>query len=474
MKSMWHYILVLLIIASAGCNKLVDVKGPATSVNKDNVYAKDVTATSVLNGIYTKMAQGAMLDGSSLPTFMTFWPALSADELNLIETAQARQPGIYYRNQLISTTDPTLWKNAYSIIYVANAAIENLQLSNTLTPAVKQKLLGEAYFIRALYHFYLCNLYGDVPLMITTDYKVNSLKPRDAVAVVYKQIAADLIAAQGYLPDHYVADDAKTASVERTVPIKYAATALLARVYLYEKKFADAAAEATNIISQTSLYGLESLDKVFLKNSQEAIFQLQPVSNIDNTEDARFFTVPPTGFNTEHPAYISNFLLNAITANDERKTKWMGKYTDNANNTYYYPAKYKALAGTVVTEYTMVLRLGEQYLIRAEARAMQNDLSGAVSDLNQIRRRAGLADIAGQNQSQLIDAVMQERQIELFCEWGHRWLDLKRTGTVNRVMGTPGGVCAAKGGTWNANWALYPVFEGDLNLNPNLTQNFGY
>jgi hypothetical protein len=144
--------------------------------------------------------------------------------------------------------------------------------------------------------------------------------------------------------------------------------------------------------------------------------------------------------------------------------------------TYYYPFKYKIDSlGAPVSEYEMVLRLGEQYLIRAEAEANGTGGTGAaISDLNVIRNRAGLPNYSGASDpTSVSNAIYHERQVELFTEWGHRWLDLKRTGMVDTVMGT-GGACAAKGGTWNTNWQWYPISLYELQHDPNLQQNSGY
>ena len=162
-----------------------------------------------------------------------------------------------------------------------------------------------------------------------------------------------------------------------------------------------------------------------------------------------------------------------------RFKNWLGIYTaPNTNKQYYFPYKYKSYqSGKPVTEYYMVLRLGEQYLIRAEARAQQGNISGALADLNSIRNRAGLASYTGPtDNTSLLTAILHERQVELFTEWGHRWLDLKRTNTVNSIMGSPGNVCQAKGGTWNSDGhqAVFPIPLSEMNLNHNLTQNSGY
>jgi len=119
----------------------------------------------------------------------------------------------------------------------------------------------------------------------------------------------------------------------------------------------------------------------------------------------------------------------------------------------------------------MVLRLAEQYLIRAEARAQQNNVGGAQSDLNTIRTRAGLPNTTANDKTSLLAAIIHERQVELFSEWGHRWLDLKRSGNLDAMMAV---VAPAKGATWSSNWQWYPIPSYEIVQDPNLVQNPGY
>jgi hypothetical protein len=134
---------------------------------------------------------------------------------------------------------------------------------------------------------------------------------------------------------------------------------------------------------------------------------------------------------------------------------------------YYYPYKYKSLVFGANAEYYTLLRLAEQYLIRAEARAEQGNVSGAQADINVIRNRAGLGNTTAGDQASLLAAVAQERRIELNCEWGHRWLDLKRTGTASAVLG-------AEKTTWTATGILWPIPSSEISANSNLVQNAGY
>jgi hypothetical protein len=140
-----------------------------------------------------------------------------------------------------------------------------------------------------------------------------------------------------------------------------------------------------------------------------------------------------------------------------------------AGTTYYFPYKYKIRTGyTPLNEYYTVLRLAEQYLIRAEARVYINDFAGAKADINTIRTRAGLSNTSASDKASLLLAIEQERRIELFVEWGHRWLDLKRTGRASAIL------APLKGADWQSTDILWPIPQSQINTNPSLIQNPGY
>src|SRR5262249_9182339 len=152
-----------------------------------------------------------------------------------------------------------------------------------------------------------------------------------------------------------------------------------------------------------------SLNNVFLKNSKETIWQIAtplPSSSNLNTVDGYNYILqgaPATGGALSQT--LSTQLLNSFEANDQRKINWVGSKTAGGN-TYYFPYKYKVYTSSTISEYTMVLRLAEQYLIRAEARAQLGNTTGAVADLNVIRRRAGLTDYGGSTtQASLLSAI---------------------------------------------------------------------
>lgn len=115
------------------------------------------------------------------------------------------------------------------------------------------------------------------------------------------------------------------------------------------------------------------------------------------------------------------------------------------------------------------MRASEQYLIRAEAKAHLGDISGAILDLNIIRKRAGVPEEEASLEKQTcLELIYRERQIELFNEWAKRFIDLKRTGKLNTVMTTH------KVSWKNGVSERLPIPFSELIYNPNLIQNEGY
>jgi hypothetical protein len=456
------------------------VDPPITSTNGENVYNENGSAIAALTGIYTNMSKADVNFTNGWLTNVCFVTGLTGDELDLWDKSNTYY-GQYYHNNI--SPQEISWGNVYMMIFIANSAIEQLPNGKLLTPDVRDQLLGEAKFIRALCHFNLVNIYGDVPLAISTDYKVNSLLPRSSKEDVYKQIVEDLLKAKELLKDDFIAGNGVSSTAERIRPSKWAASALLARVYLYLGRYSDAELEATTIINNSTLFELVDLNSVFLMNNKEAIWQLQPVGTVSdktaNTRDGQVFKLLPPWPDFGGPAYLPDNLVNSFEPNDQRKANWTNTIDVNGVS-YYYPYKYKVgLEEELTKEYSTVLRLGEQYLIRAEARIQQGKISEGILDLNIIRRRATdlNADPADQlsqfsinlSKENALLAVENERRHELFTEWGHRWFDLKRTGRIDQVLSP------VKLG-WQSTDQLFPIPDSEIIGNPNFVghQNPGY
>ncbi|MCF6401253.1 RagB/SusD family nutrient uptake outer membrane protein [Chitinophaga filiformis] len=445
-------LLLFFLLLYGSCRKLLDPGEPVDGGTSGTIYQSDTSAAKVLTGLFYNMSNdGAFMGAEGL----SYLCGLSADEFLLQQEDEL--PLMMYRNQLTPDAVP-LWRLLYLYIGQANGAIEGLAASTRLTFAVRQQLAGEAKFVRAFCYFYLVNLFGEVPLVTGTDYKVNATLPRTPVVKVYELIIKDLEDAASLLRTDYVQANILTATSDRLRPNKWAATALLARVHLYRNNWQAAIAAATAVIDNKGVYDTVALSKVFLKNSKEAIWQLQPV-NKTFTDDAMLFI-------EQRPVFAAPSFMQTLEKDDLRQQYWLGSTND------HYPYKYKATdPAKPVTEYLMVLRLAEQYLIRAEARLHSADKDGALKDLMMVRQRAGLPAPKINGTGKLDDAIQHERQVELFSEWGHRWLDLKRTHKVNTVMKD---AAAAKGGDWKNYQQWYPIPQSEILLNPNLTQNEGY
>uniref|UniRef100_UPI0031E05006 RagB/SusD family nutrient uptake outer membrane protein n=1 Tax=Chitinophaga sp. TaxID=1869181 RepID=UPI0031E05006 len=415
-----RYIL-LIAITLTGCTKFVEVAEPIDQIPSDVVFDDDTKAASALRGLYSVMIAALY---SPFGGSLSVCPGLAADELITTSTLVDFTD---FQNNVISTSNGKnnsgLWGNLYTTIYQANAVLKGIENSPNVTPAAKLWIGGEARFCRALYYFYLVNMYGPVPMPLTTDYTTNTYLHRTSIDSVYNLIIADLQNAQANLGDNY------TATGNRLRPNKWAATALLARVYLYRQQWQAAIEQSTAVIN-SGFYALEPLNNVFLNAGRENILQLASAGTNLYTWDAYVFV-------SLKAHLASSSLLNSFEAGDNRKTSWLTKVTIS-NTTYYAPYKYKVSTGTGTsrTENTTLLRLGEQYLIRAEAYANAGNISSARSDLDSIRKRAGLPLMTEDiTQQALLDTILHERRIELFSELGHRWFDVKRSGKADAIFG---------------------------------------
>lgn len=445
---------VVLLLSS--CKKFVDIGGSPKAITTEQSFSDSANANAAIVGLYINIigTGGTLNIGNGAVGIYT---GLMADEYDVPVSNSAGKD--FFAN-LVQPTNPangTLWSNGYKYIYQANACIEGATASTGLTTAMKNKIVGEALFIRAHLHFTLMNMYGRVPLVLVTDFRTTSAQPRTDTAVVYRQIIDDLTRAYQLLQTDPMA-------ITKLRPNKYTVQALLARVYLYRKQWADAEASANIVLNAN--YGLvKNLDSAFLTNNREAIWQIP--ASFAATETPEGNNMIPSSATATINYMVTDPLLNSFEAGDKRKTQWT--QTRTATN-ITYPYKYKLRNPTVAgginpqeahTEY----RLSEQFLIRAEARAWQGKLDDARKDLDTIRTRAGLDKTTATLPGDIITAVLKERRVELFGEWGHRFFDLKRTNTIDAVM------TAVKPTTWRTNAALFPIPYNETLLNPNLEPN---
>lgn len=461
--------LMLLLLILFSCKKIVEIEPPVNSITTEQVFHDSADAAAAILGIYSRIQYE---DGwvSFCNGLESIYTGLSSDELVNYYSDDLWDNLYFNRLNAESSTD-IFWNKPYAYIYQTNACIAGLELTNNLTPSTRDVFIAEAKCLRSLFYFYLVNYFGDIPYVTSSDWRKTAAIQRTSKNEIYGSIIEDLKNAVEVFSTYSILNDQKTRFN------KNSASSLLARSYLYTENWQAAEQRATEVIENSQFILEPNLDDVFSVQSHESILQWHlntSYGNYNCTSEGLFFIpagpVPPA-------MYLSDNLLSAFDSVDQRKSHWIREaFVDPL--TFYYPVKYKVgqenqQPGGNASEYYTVLRLAELYLIRAESRIKLGNLTGAIDDINVIRRRAGLPDLAQMSEEDALHAVLHERQVEFFAEWGHRWFDLKRTGRIDSIMSV---VTPEKNGnsTWQSFQQLYPVPQGQLEVNPFLTQNEGY
>lgn len=449
-------ILTSFTLLISACSDFVEVNPPRNTLVSQTVFEDPLTVESALADLYYSMReqQGLVSGTFGLTTAMGIY----GDELEYYGfNANYLQ---MYNHTLVAGNDAILawWRQAYHLIYSANTIIAGVDRSSGLTTLEQNRAKGQALFVRAYMYSLLVSLYGEVPYITGTDYEVNNRVSRMPKAEVYNGIISDLRESIVLL------DGFEDSLNERVVPNRHTAMALLSRIYLYVENWEMAEALTTELITAFPLEA--DLDKVFLKDSPETIWQLKSEEGNNTKEAAQLIILSIPGQNYA----LTDALLESFEDGDLRLEHWVGNASDaDETITLHYAHKYKANGNeTTTSEHSILFRSAEQYLIRAEARAHLENLVGAQTDLNAVRSRAGLPGTLATTQKELLSAILQERRVELFTEQGHRWFDLERTGKVQEVM-------VAQKPNWRATDVVFPIPEAELDTNPNLLpQNPGY
>ncbi|MFW0717767.1 RagB/SusD family nutrient uptake outer membrane protein [Pedobacter sp. N23S346] len=456
---------LLVTIMLSACEKTVEIDPPVNEITDEQVFSSDRLAASALAGIYTGMAQS-----SAQSTIGPVNYSLFADDLTYVGSNTTLFESFGNAYSTISSIQTTVFSEWYTIIYRANAVIEGLQKYQGTSNQVKKQFTAEAKVIRAYCYFNLINSFGDVPLILETNAVVTATQPRETVSNIYTQIIADLTVGKSDLPADYAASSSTRLGVN-----KFVATALLARVYLFMGNYTEAESNASEVIA-SSLYSLipsaNMATGVWTKNNAESIWQMSSPLNPVNqytVEGSNF--IPLTA--TIVPQYnIRASFLQQFESTDLRLRNWTRQYAFGTGTVtlpykYKYPNNLLAVAAAVVESPT-VLRLAEQYLIRAEARArIGTNLQGALSDLNRIRARAQTTLSASATSTALLNETLAEFRKEFFCEQSHRWFNIKRLGQADAILS------AIKTG-YRPEAKLLPIPTAAIDANPNLTQNPGY
>ena len=466
MKNIFFKISLIAVVmfGFVACEKNVIID-PPTSLDASTGFKTRQDVEAAINGCYSSI-QSANYMGIRYNIFAD----LSADNLTHVGTFPSFSQ---IANRIVPPDNAELvnmWQNVYSGVNRMNNVI-------TSAPKVDDKAfdanaaVAEARALRAFQHFNLLRFFGGgetgfgkaggvgIPIASTVVATAGDaiVIPRASEAEVWTAIVDDLDFASKNIP----ATTNKSASTGRIG--RWGAFALKSRAHLYRGDWALAEATADSVITKGGYSLLKGADfgNLYLsKNSSEAIWELQ--FDPTNTAQVAFFYYT-TARGGRNEVSSSNSLRDAHEAGDLRKgINFTAK--DTAVVTSTVPTS-KTIKFTRVdgTDNQILIRLAEMYLIRAEARAQQNNFTGAIADINLIRNRAGLANTTAATQAELILAIEKERRVELAHE-GHRWFDLRR---YNRLTTLPSFTQSFR--------ALWPIPQREItNGGGKIVQNTGY
>jgi hypothetical protein len=442
-------IILAIILIAAGlnaCKKLATADFPTNQLTNEKVFNDTTSLSASVAGMFTQLG--------TVDANLTRNIGLYTDELKTTSISASNSEFSNSNLTVNNSSVLSIWQNLYNTIYKANAIIEAMQSSTSVPLQAKNSALGESRFIRGYCYLMLTRLYGDVPLILSTDAQGNALKNKSAGNQVLAQCIGDFDAASHLLTSNYPLNNGKTTAN------KYGALGYLSQTCLESGQYMRADSAASALIASDKYKLLTDLSKVCTQNNDEAIFQLWNQNGFSTLNMVTLSGVPTN--------QLTSTLINSFTNDDQRKNAWIGKVT-SSGTIYYFPLKYRQRSVTSgpLAEYTTYLRLAEVYLIRAEARANINNLSGAQNDMNIIRTRAGLTNLALATKSDITNAILHERQLELFSETGSRFFDLKRFGTLDQTL-------KLIKPQWKSTGIIFPIPQTEILNDPNLIQNSGY
>jgi hypothetical protein len=505
-----------IILTVTGCNDDFIKRSSLTQIAENNFWQSEQDAFLALNGVYSTL-QSSSLYGGSLNGWQGF-PGFDGLGDNAFNQYKWEGLGFYMEGTIDPSSDQlgNIWNDLYRGIARANAVIKNVQtISEDLVPAdTKKELLGQAYFLRALFYFNVAVYYEDAPLITEPQTLENAYVPKNTYAEITKQIREDLKLAVDYLTVSQPSDLYGYAT-------KGAALGLFARVQLYNKQYDDSA-DYQGVLSLTQQamglgYSLHpNYSELFTpekEQSQEIVFSIRflrgAASNNGETFSATYLGTPKVD-QRPMPNLVKDYycidglpvtsspLYNAADQRQNRDPRAIASIYFKGDQ--YFDSPVKVFPGNGPTGYGMrkyirsspdaegnpeygqgsqdfyVIRYADILLMRAEAMAETGDVSGASSLINQVRDRVGMPTVesveGAVGQSQMIAIVRHERRVELALE-GLRFMDLKRWGEVeegfNRAASDPVG-------SYNPQYLggrseVFPIPQGEIDVNSNLVQH---
>lgn len=493
--------LIIFVVALTSCEEGFLEKLPNNAISSDGFFTSEEEFAQGVNATYTPLRGlygDAFIMGEmrSDNTHFIFDPSDRGgvgieNYADFLDNSFGGQAGNKY------TTN-------YSIISRANQVLERIDAVEFDQDA-KDNLKGQALFLRTFAYFDLVKYFGEVPLYLepvgTYD---GAFIGRSSTEEVYNQIIADAQEAAVLLPNKADQEPGRATSG--------AALTLLGDVYLNLQRYAEAETTFKQVTGYSLLPDYASVFDPANKNSAESIFEIQyKVGSSDGFQSSFFYSFLPKLLNTAEVTGVDGQfnggrtglnsatpdLINSYEAGDPRFVASIDfvdaslvNVAGYASATLPYCNKYFHTHANFrdTDDNWPVYRYAEVLLSIAEALNEQNKSAEALTFLNLVRSRVGLADVTETNQTALRDIIANERRVELAFE-NKRWTDLVRTGKAIEVMSAYGTrIKANPQDYWYTDGTgpvaasyditteklLFPIPQGELDINSNLTQNPGY
>ncbi|MET0243547.1 MAG: RagB/SusD family nutrient uptake outer membrane protein [Flavitalea sp.] len=450
MKTLNILYVLILVAGFTSCKKFLDVK-PEESVSDAQTIFDRASSETALRGVYSSLASEGYY-GSNFQMI----GYLSGDNIQWTGSQSQIQEFINHNVKSENSTINGAWTAIYRTINRINQVLDKVPLVEdaALTAAIKNRIIGEAYALRALAYFDLVRVWGGVPLILapTNTPTENVGVARSTAEQTWTQVLADLDQAESLLAE----------TTSRFTVTKKTVYALKARYYLYRNDPIKAEEYADKIIGDASSYSLVKPFRAFfatennqvIRGSAESVFEIFYNGTTETNGHGTSWLAQTSGGtrqwapNDAFVALVNDPLVGgnrSVTVARDNQNRWYGNFYRTVNAAPSY-----------------VIRTAEVYLIRAEARAAQDKLVPALQDLNAVRDRAGLIPVVASVKADVQLAIENERRIEFAFE-PHRWFDLVRTGRANTVLSIA-----------DNNRLLLPIPAQQRLLDDGLEQNPGY
>lgn len=499
-KSVCNTLLcALIVLLASGCEEFLSQTDP-TSFTDQNYYTEPAHAEAAVNAIYEDLraVRGGGFGGAA-------W-LMTEFQTGLANTELGQATNSLDIRALDNSADngygQTYWNSHYRGIANANEALANIPVIQQIDEDKRNRLLGEARFLRAYYYYNLVRLFGDVPLILEpVGLSSELLAPERApTAQIYDAIVEDL---------NWVEQNSGLTFNDQSGRVTMGAVkTLLSSVYLtmagypleggdqYYQLARDKAEEVIDSKEYQLFDSYADLHSYATENSGEHIFMVQFDTEIIDHNGLQYVTLPynqdislfssETGGIFAQEEFIDSYEPGDKRTEEKefyyRKFSKVSSRSDTINLGGWYLYKFfdhEANTSTAVSGLNWPLyRYAEVLLIYAEA---ENEVNGpttsAYEAVNLIRNRAELSDLSGLFQAEFREAVWEEKWHELSYE-NKTWFDMVRlrkaydvtTGNFEDYVGHT----FVYGPSLTERELLFPIPATEIRNNNNLTQNTGY